>query len=195
MTVYGYARVSTSEQHLDLQIPALKKAGAEAIFSEKISGRSAARPELIRLLETIKRGDTIMVTRLDRISRSMSDLCKIVSTLTERGCDFRVLYQSGLDTNTATGRLMVHILGAIAEFENDLRAERQKEGIRRAQAEGKYIGRPRQTQLAEARRLRTKGHTAIEIANQLNISVRSVYRLTRGLWRDEPTALKDARAA
>ncbi len=188
MTVFGYARVSTSEQHLELQTPALKKAGADVIFSETLSGRSAAkRPELTKLLETIKRGDTLMVTRLDRLCRSMSDLCKIVSTLTERGCEFRVLYQSGLDTTTATGRLMVHILGAIAEFENDLRAERQREGIKRAQAEGKYIGRPRQTQMAEARRLRQQGHTAIQIANQLNISVRSVYRLTRGLW-----ALKEA---
>lgn len=195
MTVFGYARVSTAEQHLDLQLPALKKAGAEVIFSEKISGRSAARPELTKLLDTIKRGDTIMVTRLDRISRSMSDLCKIVGTLTDKGCDFRVLYQAGLDTTTATGRLMVHILGAIAEFETDLRAERQREGIKKAQREGKYIGRPRQTQMAEARRLRADGKNAVEIANALNISVRSVYRLTRGMWATEPTALKDARAA
>lgn len=196
MIAYGYARVSTNEQNLGLQIPALKKAGAQIIFSETLSGRSAAkRPELTKLLETITKGDTLMVTRLDRLARSMSDLCKIVSLLTEKGAEFRVLYQSGLDTTTATGRLMVHILGAIAEFENDLRAERQREGIRKAQKDGKYIGRPRRTQMATARRLRSEGRHAIEIARELDISVRTVYRLTRGMWGAEPEALKDARVA
>lgn len=195
--IVGYARVSTTDQTLDAQLAALKLAGAKAIFSERLSGKSAdGRQELAKCLASLKAGDTLLVTKLDRIARSMRDLTNIIADLTERNVGFRCVDQPAIDTTSLTGRLLLNVLGAFAEFELGMIEERRTEGIRRAKLAGKYIGRPRQTQMIEARRLRMElGLNASQIANRLNISVRSVYRLTRGMWAAEPDALKKAKAA
>jgi DNA invertase Pin-like site-specific DNA recombinase len=183
MTTYGYARVSTTDQTLETQIELLTKAGAETIFAEKQSGRSREnRDELALCLAGLRKGDVLLVTRLDRIARSMRDLASIVGDLVDRGVEFRCLNQSGINTTDYMGRFLLNILGAVAEMEADLIRDRQREGIARAQREGRYIAAPRKTQMAEARALRGEGLTAFAIAGRLGLSVRSVYRLTRGCW-------------
>ena len=139
----GYARVSSVGQSLEVQVDALKGAGCEKIYSEKLSGKTAAdRPQLQRALDQARAGDTLVVTRLDRLARSVSDLHRIVDQLTKEGVAFRCLQQGGVDTTTSTGKLTLAILGAVAEFENDIRRERQRDGIERAKERGVYRGRP-----------------------------------------------------
>ena len=173
----GYARVSSTDQHLDIQLGALKEAGCEKVFSEKVSGRSTQdRHELAQTLDFVREGDTLVVTRLDRLARSVGDLHRIIELLTEKKVAFRCLNQSGVDTDTSTGRLMLSILGAVACFENDIRRERQSEGIARAKAAGKYRGRPQSVDAAMVRKLRSDGLGASQIARELNVSRASVYR-------------------
>jgi DNA invertase Pin-like site-specific DNA recombinase len=186
MTTYGYARVSTTDQSLDAQLAALKLAGAQVIFSEQLTGKTTlGRDELGKCLDALRAGDTLLVTKIDRVARSMKDLANIVAGLVERNVGFRCVDQAAIDTTSLTGRLMLNILGAFAEFELGMIAERRAEGIRRAQLAGKYV-RPGQLELmAAARRLRLgEKLSAVEIANRLDISVRTVYRLTRGLWSE-----------
>ena len=137
----GCARVSSTGQSLDVQIDALTAAGCTKIYSEKRSGRTAAdRPELARALD--REGDTFIVTRLDRLARSVGDLHHIAAQLTEARVDFRCHQQGGVDTSTSAGKLTLAILGAVAEFENDIRRERQRDGIERAKQRGVCKGRP-----------------------------------------------------
>lgn len=173
----GYARVSSVGQSLDLQVEALEAAGCEKIYSEKLSGRTAAdRPQMQRALDQVRQGDTLVVTRLDRLARSVTDLHRVIERLAEEGVQFRCLQQGGVDTTTSTGKLTLAILGAVAEFENDIRRERQRDGIERAKQKGVYRGRPRSIDPAKVKELKSSGLGPAAIARQLGIGRASVYR-------------------
>ncbi len=173
----GYARVSTKDQDLSIQHDALREAGCERIFSEKKSGRSTGdRPALAEAIEFARAGDTLIVTRLDRLARSTQDLHNILGVLDQREVGFRCLAQSGVDTTTSTGKLTLAILGAVAAFEADLRAERQAEGIAKAKADGKYRGRSPSIDYAKVKKLHAQGNNPTEIAHLLGIGRTSVYR-------------------
>jgi DNA invertase Pin-like site-specific DNA recombinase len=174
----GYARVGTKDQDLSIQHEALTAAGCEITFSEQRSGRRADdREALAEMLRYVRKGDTLIVTRLGRLARSTQDLHKFLATLDEKGVGFRCLSQSGVDTTTSTGKLTVAILGAVAAFEADLRAERQAEGIARAKKiEGKYQGRAPSIDYAQVRKLHSQGISPTQIASLLKIGRTSVYR-------------------
>lgn len=184
----GYARVSSEDQDLTIQLEALAEVGCEKVFSEKRSGTTTeGRSELERALEYVREGDVLVVTRLDRLARSVVDLRRIVSMLQDKGVEFKCI-QQGFDTTRPEGRLMLSILGAFAEFETDIRKERQAEGIERAKAEGRYKGRSstkaRPEDIRNARML--DGQSAAEIAKRFRISTDTVYRHTPGLWGESP---------
>lgn len=173
----GYGRVSSEGQSLDIQHEALIAAGCEKVFSEKLSGRSTTeREQLAHAVDFVRDGDTLVVTRLDRLARSVADLHRIIERLTEKKVAFRCLNQSGVDTDTSTGRLMLSILGAVAAFENDIRRERQIEGIEKAKAQGKYRGRPASIDAERVKALKETGMGAVQIAKAMNIGRASVYR-------------------
>ena len=173
----GYARVSSIDQDLTVQHDSLQASGCERVFSEKKSGRRAGdRPALVEALDFVREGDTLLVTRLDRLARSTQDLHNILATLDAKGTGFKCLAQAGVDTTTSTGKLTVAILGAVAAFETDLRAERQAEGIAKAKAQGKYRGRSRSTDYAQIQKLNRQGITPTEIAKLLGIGRTTVYR-------------------
>ena len=177
--IVGYARVSTSDQSLDVQIAELEAHGCERIFTDKASGTNTAREGLSEVLDFVREGDTLVVVRLDRFARSMSDLYAMLERLTRQGVAFHCLRQS-IDTSTSTGKLTLAILGAVAEFENDLRRERQREGIARAKERGVYKGRKRTVDAAEVLRLHGEGMAPTSIAGLLGISRTSVYRAMSG---------------
>jgi DNA invertase Pin-like site-specific DNA recombinase len=174
----GYARVSSSGQSLDVQLELLEAAGCEKVFSEKKSGLSASnRASLQDCLDFVREGDTLVVTRLDRLARSVGDLFTIVERLQGKGVSFRCLQQSGVDTDSSTGRLMLAILGAVAAFEADIRRERQLEGIEKAKAAGVYKGRKPSVDVAKVRELHAAGERPSAIAKELGIGRASVYRV------------------
>ncbi|WP_454883981.1 recombinase family protein [Sphingomonas oryzagri] len=150
----GYARVSTVDQMLDVQLDQLSGAGCEKVFSERLSGTTTKRPELQACLEFMREGDVLVVCRLDRFARSSSDLHRMIASLVERGIGFRCLQQSGIDTTTPQGKLMLAVLGGVAEFENDIRKERQREGIEKAKAVNR---RPKGTPYRRAKRTPLRG--------------------------------------
>jgi DNA invertase Pin-like site-specific DNA recombinase len=171
----GYARVSSADQSLDLQRDALTRAGIDKMFEEKRSGRSADdRPELQAAIEFAREGDTLIVTKLDRLARSVRDLHNILATLDAKKVGFKCLDQA-IDTTSSTGRLTLSILGAVAAFELDIRAERQREGIEAAKRRGVYQGRRSNIDLDRVRQLSTRMKPA-EIAAVVGISRASVYR-------------------
>jgi DNA invertase Pin-like site-specific DNA recombinase len=173
----GYARVSSTGQSLDIQNEALVNAGCEKVFAEKLSGRSMKdRIELANAIDFVREGDTLVVTRLDRLARSVGDLHRIIETLTEEKVAFRCLNQSGVDTDSSTGRLMLAILGAVASFENDIRLERQREGIEKAKLAGKYKGRKPTVDPDRVRELHDNGLGPAAIAREMGIGRASVYR-------------------
>lgn len=173
----GYARVSSTGQSLDIQNEALADAGCEKIFAEKVSGRSTRdREQLATALDFVRDGDTLVVTRLDRLARSVADLHRIIERLTEKKVAFRCLNQSGVDTDSSTGRLMLAILGAVACFESDIRLERQREGIAKAKLEGKYKGRKPTVDVTRVKTLRDDGLGPSQIAREMGIGRASVYR-------------------
>lgn len=177
---YGYARVSTTEQDTTIQVDALKAAGCTVIREEKLSGASTdGREELKTLLAFIREGDTLVVTRIDRLARSIADLQDIVRQLKARGAALYATEQP-IDTSTAAGKAFLDMLGVFAEFETNLRRERQLEGIAKAKAEGRYKGRPPAIDVAEVRRLRSEGLGATAIAKKLKIGRASVYRVLEG---------------
>lgn len=177
MTTIGYARVSTSEQDLSLQIAALQGAGCDVVRSEKRSGTSTAgRDELRTVLDFLRPGDVLMVTRIDRLARSIGDLQDIVRELRAKGAALRATEQP-IDTNTAAGKAFLDMLGVFAEFETNLRRERQMEGIAAAKAAGVYKGRRASIDAAEIARLKSEGLGASDIAKRLGIGRASVYRL------------------
>lgn len=177
MATYGYARVSTTDQDLTVQREALKAAGCEIIREEMVSGTSRqGRDELETLLQFLRPGDTLVVTRLDRLARSMDDLSQIVNELQERGAALKATEQP-VDTSTAAGKAFFQMLGVFAEFETNLRRERQMEGIAKAKAKGVYKGRKPSIDVDEVKRLRDEdGLGATEIAKRLGIARTSVYR-------------------
>ncbi len=178
MSLYGYARVSSIEQDLAIQRAALKAAGCDVIRAEKASGvRRDGRTELEALLEFLRPGDSLVVTRIDRLARSMKDLQDIVYELKEKGVALRATEQP-VDTGTAAGKAFLAMLGVFAEFETNLRRERQLEGIAAAKARGVYTGRKPKIDPAVVRRMHEEqklGPTAI--AKQLGIGRASVYRV------------------
>jgi DNA invertase Pin-like site-specific DNA recombinase len=179
MSLVGYARVSSFTQCAAMQEEQLVAAGCQKIFSEKRSGTSVdGRCELAAALEWVREGDVLCVTRLDRLARSMTDLRKIVDDLTARGVGFRVLQQGSIDTTRADGKLLLNVLASFAEFETDIRKERQAEGIARAKAEKRFKGRPARIAPSDIARLRAEGMGPSAIARTLGIARASVYRLS-----------------
>lgn len=174
--IVGYARVSTTDQNLEVQLDELNAHGCERIFTDKATGTNTARAGLTDMMEFVRDSDTLVVTRLDRFARSLSDLYALLERLTARGVAFHCLRQS-IDTATSTGKLTLAILGAVAEFENDLRRERQRDGIEKAKACGVYQGRRVSIDREAVHRLAGEGVSAGTIARQLDISRTSVYRI------------------
>jgi DNA invertase Pin-like site-specific DNA recombinase len=180
MTTYGYARVSTDGQTLDAQVAALKAAGAERIFSEKQSGAKTDRAALARVLAALGSGDVLMVTRLDRLARSTRDLLNVLATISEREAGFRSLSDQWADTTTPHGRLMLTVLGGLAEFERSLILSRTGEGRTRAMARGVRFGRkPKLTQhqVTEAIARREAGEALTDIGRSYNVSHSTISRL------------------
>ena len=176
--IVGYARVSTAGQSLDVQLDQLHQAGCGKIYQEKISGVKKDRPELAAMLDYVREGDTVVVCKLDRIARSTRNLLEVVESLDKKGVGFRVL-NIDLDTSTATGKLMLTMLGAMASFEREMMLERQAEGIAKAKAAGRYKGRKATAwaKSVEVRQLAAEGLQKQRIADQLGIGVASVYRI------------------
>lgn len=138
----GYARVSTTDQNLDLQTDALKKAGCERIFQEKISGAKSDRPEFIKMMDQLREGDTVIVYKLDRLGRSLKHLIDTVAVLADRGVSFKSINDQ-IDTSTNHGKLIFHIFASLAEFERELTRERTMAGLASARARGRTGGRPK----------------------------------------------------
>jgi DNA invertase Pin-like site-specific DNA recombinase len=180
MTIIGYARVSTTDQNLELQEAALRAAGCDLIRAEKRSGTTTAgREELRTVLDFLRAGDILMVTRIDRLARSIGDLQDIVRTVKARGASLRATEQP-IDTSTAAGKCFLDMLGVFAEFETNLRKERQLEGIADAKARGVYQGRKPSIDPAQVKALRAQGMGASGIAKALKIGRASVYRALEG---------------
>ena len=176
MTFFGYARVSTSEQDLGIQETALRAAGCQTIRSEKKSGSErGARTELQVLLDFLRKSDTLVVTRIDRLARSMKDLQDIVYELKGRGIALKATEQP-IDTSTAAGKAFLDMLGVFAEFETNLRRERQLEGIEAAKARGVYKGGKPRIDPDAVRKLIADGMKPAHVARQLGISRGTVYK-------------------
>jgi DNA invertase Pin-like site-specific DNA recombinase len=177
----GYARTSTVEQiaGLEAQDWELREAGVEKVFSERVSS-VARREQLEAALEFSRNGDVLVVTKLDRLARSMTDLVTITAKLKAKGVELQVLAMN-LDTSTPTGKLMLNLMGSFAEFEREIMLERQREGVARAKSEGKYRGRvpTARRKSAEVVQLRGQGVRPEEIAKKLGISRASVFRLLK----------------
>ena len=173
--IIGYARVSTDDQSLDGQLDALKAAGAERIFADKITGTARSRPELDRLLDQLRQGDVITVTKYDRLARSLRDLLDIVDTIQAHGAGFRSLAED-IDTTTPAGRLVFHVFASIAQFERERISERTREGLEAARKRGCVGGRPpalSASQKAEVRRMRDEELRPLpEIAQLFRVSTK-----------------------
>jgi DNA invertase Pin-like site-specific DNA recombinase len=180
--IVGYARTSTLEQvaGLEAQLRDLKAAGCIKLFQEQVSS-VAKRQQLEACLEYLREGDTLIVTKLDRLARNVAHLGQLVASLKGKGVSLRIL-DLGLDTSTPTGELILNMMGAVAQFERQMMLERQREGIAKAKADGKYKGRAptamRQAQTIHE--LAAEGFRRAEIARTLGLSERSVYRALRG---------------
>jgi DNA invertase Pin-like site-specific DNA recombinase len=181
MTVFEYARVSTEGQSLSAQIAELKAAGAQRVFQEKNNGTRSDRNQLMRLLSELDDGDSVLVTRLDRLARSTRDLLNILAAIGEAKASFRSLHDAWADTTTPHGRLILTVLGGLAEFERHLIVARTSEGRKRAVARGVLFGRPSKLtphQRREALARRERGdETLMEIARSYNVSHSTISRL------------------
>jgi len=181
--IYGYARVSTDGQSLDTQVKQLRAAGAQKVFRETASGAQTDRPQLRRALSQLTEGDVLSVTRLDRLARSTRDLLNTLATIAGKGAGFRSLNDTWADTTTPHGRLMLTVLGGLAEFERELIRARTGEGRERAKALGVKMGRrPKLTdhQKREALKRRDAGEPMREIARTYNVSHSTISRLAPG---------------
>jgi DNA invertase Pin-like site-specific DNA recombinase len=178
----GYARISTTEQNLDLQKDALERAGATKLFTETASGAKLDRPALRQALEYVRGGDVLVVWKLDRLGRSLKQLIETVSELQERGIEFKSLTEN-IDTTTSAGKLIFHLFGSLAEFERDLIRERTQAGLTAARARGRLGGRPRaeglndDKKVALARSLYNDKQNSIDtICKMLKVSRSTLYR-------------------
>jgi DNA invertase Pin-like site-specific DNA recombinase len=181
MSICGYARVSSAGQSLDVQLEQLKAAGCEKVFSEKRTGTTTeGRDQLAEAIDWVREGDVLIVCRLDRLARSIIDLRKIIDRLAAKGVGFRCLQQGAIDTTRSDGRLLLNILASFAEFETDIRKERQADGIAKAKEAGVYKGRPASIDAEQIAELRATGLGATEIAKRLGIGRASVYRASAG---------------
>ena len=180
MAIRGYARVSTRDQDLTAQLDALKAAGAETVFREKVSGVRADRPQLAKLMASLKVGDIVVVTKLDRLGRSTRELLELIERIAKAGASFRSLGDPLWDTSSSQGRLLSTLLAAIADFERDLIRERTGEGRKRAMAAGTKFGRPRKLsdyQRQEAIKRRADGETLAAISKSYGVSIAMISRL------------------
>lgn len=183
----GYARVSTAEQSLQLQIDALRRAGVTdaGLYVEKVSAASSRRPMLDEALSALRKGDTFTVWKMDRLARSLTDLLRRMQTIEGHGAGFRSLTES-IDTTTPAGRLVMHVMGAIAEFERDLIRERTRAGMAVAKAAGKQVGQPQaltDREKIEAQKLRDKGWTLSRLASKFDVSSGTIRNHTVGPTR------------
>jgi len=178
---YGYARISTADQSADLQTDALKAAGCDKIVSEQISGASAKRPKLDKLLAKLAVGDTLTVWRLDRLGRSLPHLIEVVRGLDEKGAHFQSVTE-GIDTTTPQGRLTFHLMGALAEFERSLIVERTQAGLAAARKRGVKFGRPKaltKRQIEHAKTLVEAGERPAAVAASLGVDRTTLWRAMR----------------
>ncbi|WBU58815.1 recombinase family protein [Paracoccus sediminicola] len=177
--IIGYARVSTDDQKLEAQTDALEVAGAERVFADKITGSARSRPQLDQMINQLRQGDVVVVTKYDRLARSLRDLLDIVETIRERGAGFRSLAED-IDTTTPAGRLVFHVFASIAQFERERISERTREGLQAARKRGRVGGRPPALSAAqrdEVRRMRDEeGRRLSEIAQLFHVSVKTVRR-------------------
>jgi DNA invertase Pin-like site-specific DNA recombinase len=179
--IYGYARVSTDGQSVDAQVRQLRAAGCEKVFHETASGAKTDRAQLAKALAALEADDVLMVTRLDRLARSTRDLLNTLGTIADRKAGFKSLGDTWADTTTAHGRLMLTVLGGLAEFERELIRARTGEGRERAKARGVKMGRPSKLtahQIKEALRRRDAGEPMRDIARSYNVSHSTISRLT-----------------
>jgi DNA invertase Pin-like site-specific DNA recombinase len=180
MTIYGYARVSTDSQTLAAQDAALMAAGCDKVYAEKASGAVTDRKALTKALSVLQEGDTLIVTRLDRLARSTRDLLNTLHAVAKKGAGFKSLTDAWADTTTPHGRLMLTVLGGLAEFERELIRARTGEGRARAKARGVHMGRPPKLtphQQAEARQRRANGETLTDIARTYGVAHTTIARL------------------
>lgn len=180
--IIGYARVSTQEQNLDRQLDNLKAAGCERVYQEKMTGTKADRPELARMMDSLRPGDTLVIDSFSRLSRSTKDLLETVERLTAEGVNI-VSLKEKLDTTTATGKLMLTMLSALSQFERDLIAERTRDGLKAARARGRQGGRPKagdaRTKAAALAAYDANTLTNSEIAKQFGVSTATLGRWIR----------------
>jgi DNA invertase Pin-like site-specific DNA recombinase len=177
----GYARVSTGDQHVDLQLDALTQAGCRRMFCDKVSGAERQRPELLRMLEQLRAGDTVVVWKLDRLARSTRDLLETIETIREAGATFQSLSESWADTASYGGKFIMTVFAGIAEFERELIRERTRAGREAAKRRGVRFGRPKKMNIEQqdlAARLRAKGKSVKEIAKIFGVHVSTIYRLS-----------------
>ncbi len=178
MEKVGYARVSSTGQSLDVQLEKLNQAGCQRIYQEKRSGRTSNRPEFLACMNYLREGDTLVITRLDRLARSVVHLAQLAKRFEKEKINLIVIDQN-IDTNTSTGRLMFNMLASIAEFENDLRTERQAEGIAKAKENGVKFGRPAKLNeqiCHEIHTRRTEGATIGQLAKEFEFGEATIYR-------------------
>lgn len=180
MAIVGYARVSTTDQNLEVQLDALNKLGMDRIYQEKASGADCDRVELAAMLDYVREGDTVVACKFDRLARSTRHLLEIVDRLTAKGVTLKVL-NIDLDTSTPTGKLLLTMLAAIAAFERDMMLERQADGIAKAKEKGRYTGRKptARAKSSEVVALLSQGMTKDAVASKLGIGVASVYRIAK----------------
>ncbi len=174
----GYARVSTQDQNLDLQIDALRKAGCTKVFEDKLSGSRADRPGLTKTLEMLREGDTLVIWKLDRLGRSVKHLVDLVGELHTRDVQFRSLTDA-IDTSTPSGRFFFHVMASLAEMERELTVERTRAGLEVARQLGRTGGRKRQmteSKIRSARKLLAEGIPPRDVARNLGVSVPTLYR-------------------
>lgn len=185
----GYARVSTEDQHLDLQIDALKEYGCETLYQEHASGKSANRPELENCLKALRDGDTFVVWRLDRLGRNLKDLITIVNDLEGRNIGF-VSLKENIDTTTPSGKLVFHLFGSLAEFERNIIRERTQAGLASARARGKNGGRPQKLKgkdLVIAQTLMADKNVDVsEVAKRLGVHRSTLYRRAKAPSPNNP---------
>jgi DNA invertase Pin-like site-specific DNA recombinase len=174
----GYARVSTRDQNLGLQIDALKKAGCDKIYEDTISGTTSQRPELDQALDTLRDGDTLVVWKLDRLGRSVRDLLDFAGGLNNRGVGF-VSLTDAIDTTTVSGRFFFNVMASLAQMERELMVERTQAGLRAAREQGRVGGRKRvmtEAKIRSAHKFLNQGTPPREVANSLGVSVPTLYR-------------------